>query len=186
MTNTFIFDIESPAFPFEDSLVWIKDSDASGQTTDDSGDAWPYHLQTDFATDDESVSSVSFGALAEQFMTPIAVEVQRGQVQGVDSAHDYAYADFNDGIVVTPVGSPCTFATAVSSPSATTNRSKKRSRQDSFSSSSSTKARKVSIGDDSGKKTGRWTDEECKAFLRGLQKHGKGNWSVIAKEIPTR
>jgi hypothetical protein len=35
-------------------------------------------------------------------------------------------------------------------------------------------------------KTGRWTIEECKAFLLGLQKHGKGKWSRIAKEIPTR
>lgn len=35
-------------------------------------------------------------------------------------------------------------------------------------------------------KTGRWTIEECKAFLLGLQKHGKGKWSRIAKDIPTR
>jgi Myb-like DNA-binding domain. len=35
-------------------------------------------------------------------------------------------------------------------------------------------------------KTGRWTIDECKAFLIGLQKHGKGKWSKIAKDIPTR
>lgn len=35
-------------------------------------------------------------------------------------------------------------------------------------------------------KTGRWTVEECKAFLIGLKKHGKGKWSKIAKDIPTR
>ena len=35
-------------------------------------------------------------------------------------------------------------------------------------------------------RSGRWSFDEHKAFLRGLKEHGKGKWSKIAKEIPTR
>ena len=35
-------------------------------------------------------------------------------------------------------------------------------------------------------KVGRWPIDERKAFLRGLKQHGRGKWSRIAKDIPTR
>jgi hypothetical protein len=35
-------------------------------------------------------------------------------------------------------------------------------------------------------KSGRWSLDEQKEFLRGLKKYGKGNWSKISKSIPTR
>ena len=37
-----------------------------------------------------------------------------------------------------------------------------------------------------GHKTGRWSLDEQKAFLRGLEEYGKGNWSRISKNIPSR
>lgn len=37
-----------------------------------------------------------------------------------------------------------------------------------------------------GHKTGRWSLDEQKAFLRGLEEYGKGKWSRISKDIPSR
>jgi len=59
-------------------------------------------------------------------------------------------------------------------------RATKKRKQTRTTNSSTTKQKEQALT------TGRWSADECKAFLRGLKEHGKGKWSKIAKGIPTR
>lgn len=68
-------------------------------------------------------------------------------------------------------------------------REKKRSSKSSTSHSTSankTKRPYKKRKTDPSKNRGHWTNEEKVAFLNGLRKYGKGKWSKIASEIPTR
>lgn len=68
---------------------------------------------------------------------------------------------------------------------------RKKKRSTKSSTSHSTSAHKIKRPynkrkTDPSKNRGHWTDEEKVAFLNGLRKYGKGKWSKIASEIPTR
>jgi len=50
----------------------------------------------------------------------------------------------------------------------------------------SKRAKKPTKNRSSRNKVGRWEKWEHEAFLQGLKIHGKGNWKLISKMIPTR